>query len=77
MYEDTPLPSFVERYQDAFIGELRGFLTAVRDNTPVSVSAVDALAAVEAAVAARTSLEENRPVRVAHGVAPADGGTSR
>ena len=77
VYDDTPLPSFVERYQDAFISELRGFLTAVRENAPVAVSGADALAAVEAAVAARKSLEENRPVRVAHGATPADGGTSR
>jgi myo-inositol 2-dehydrogenase/D-chiro-inositol 1-dehydrogenase len=77
VYEDRPLPSFVERYQDAFIGELRAFLMAVRDNTEVSVSASDALAAVEAAVAARTSLAENRPVRVAERTAVAARGGSR
>jgi len=65
VYEDTPLPSFIERYQDAFIDELRAFIGCVRDGTPVSVTAEDALAAVRAAGAARTSMLENRPVRLA------------
>jgi len=77
VYEDPPLPSFVERYQDAFIGELRGFLTAVREGTDVAVSAADALAAVEAAIAAKRSLDENRQVRVAEGTAQAARGDSR
>ena len=64
VFEDTPLPSFIERYQDAFIEELRAFIGCVRDGSPVAVTAEDALAAVRAAGAARTSMLENRPVRL-------------
>lgn len=77
VYEDSPLPSFVERYQDAFIGELQGFLRSIREGGEVAVSGADALAAVEAAVAARTSLEQHRPVRVANQTRVVAGGGSR
>jgi myo-inositol 2-dehydrogenase/D-chiro-inositol 1-dehydrogenase len=65
VFADTPLPSFIERYQDAFIGELRAFIRCVRDGSPVAVSAEDALAAVRAAGAARSSMLSNRPIRLA------------
>jgi myo-inositol 2-dehydrogenase/D-chiro-inositol 1-dehydrogenase len=73
---DRPLPSFVERFREAFVAELRAFLRSVRERVPVEVGAPDALAAVRAAVAASISLSENRPVRVA--AAPAgEGGTDQ
>ena len=75
VFEDTPLPSFVERYQDAFVGELQAFVSSVADGTPVSVTAGDALAAVQAAVAATKSMAENRPVKLAESV-PATGGST-
>jgi myo-inositol 2-dehydrogenase/D-chiro-inositol 1-dehydrogenase len=62
VFEDPPLPSFPERYQDAFIRELQGFIGCVRSGTPVSVTAEDALAAVRASCAARLSMQDNRPV---------------
>jgi myo-inositol 2-dehydrogenase/D-chiro-inositol 1-dehydrogenase len=65
VFTDAPLPSFIERYQDAFIGELRAFIRCVRDGSQVSVTAEDALAAVRAAGAARSSMLTNRPVRLA------------
>jgi myo-inositol 2-dehydrogenase/D-chiro-inositol 1-dehydrogenase len=73
VFRDTPHPSFIERYQDAFIHELQSFIACVRDGTPVSVTAEDALAAVRAAGAARISMLENRPVRLTGQT----GGTSR
>ena len=73
VFEDIPLPTFVERYQDAFIGELRAFVGCVADGTPVSVTAADALAAVRAAVAATTSMAENRPVTLAAPVSATGG----
>jgi hypothetical protein len=36
----------------------------VRDETPVAATGEDALAAVQAACAARISMRENRPVRL-------------
>jgi len=56
--------SFGDRYTEAFIAELRGFLGSVREDRPVAVGAEDALAAVRAAHAARRSLAENRPIRL-------------
>jgi myo-inositol 2-dehydrogenase/D-chiro-inositol 1-dehydrogenase len=62
VFEDPPFPSFPERYQDAFIRELQGFIGCVRSGTTVSVTAEDALAAVRASCAARLSMQDNRPV---------------
>jgi myo-inositol 2-dehydrogenase/D-chiro-inositol 1-dehydrogenase len=73
VFSDMPLPSFIERYQEAFIGELRAFIRCVRDGSPVSVAAEDALAAVRAAGATRSSMLSNRPLRVAEHT----GGSSR
>jgi len=56
--------SFGDRYREAFVAELRGFLNSVREGGPVAVGAEDALAAVRAAHAARRSLAENRPIRL-------------
>jgi len=56
--------SFGDRYREAFVAELRGFLSSVREDRPVAVGAEDALAAVRAAHAARKSLAENRPIRL-------------
>lgn len=64
MLADRPHDTFVERYQEAFVEELRAFLRCVQDDSPVAVGAMDALAAINAAHAARTSVLENRSVRV-------------
>ena len=61
----TPHDGFVSRYQDAFIAELSGFLAAVRGDAPVVADADDALAAVRAAIAARESFNQNRPIQMA------------
>jgi myo-inositol 2-dehydrogenase/D-chiro-inositol 1-dehydrogenase len=71
----TPHDGFVSRYHEAFIGELRGFLAAVRGDSPVVAGADDALAAVRAAVAARESFNQNRPIRLADATEVAGGGT--
>jgi myo-inositol 2-dehydrogenase/D-chiro-inositol 1-dehydrogenase len=65
VFIDRPCPSFVERYREAFIAELRAFVQCVRDGSAVAVTGEDALAAVRAARAARISLLENRPVQLA------------
>ncbi|MGB3564325.1 MAG: inositol 2-dehydrogenase [Thermoanaerobaculia bacterium] len=65
VFVDRPHPSFVERYREAFIAELRSFVQCVRDGSPVAVTGEDALAAVQAACAAKISMQENRPVRLA------------
>ncbi|MFC1543173.1 inositol 2-dehydrogenase [Candidatus Neomarinimicrobiota bacterium] len=64
VFTDKPHYSFVERYEAAYIAELRAFFTNVRDQTPTPVSGEDALAAVSIARAAQQSYEQNRPVKV-------------
>jgi len=55
---------FLERYNDAFIEELKEFFTAVRDNKPTPVTGNDGLQAVLIAAAAKKSLLEHRPVKI-------------
>jgi len=72
----TPHDGFVSRYREAFMAELRGFLAAVRGDSPVVAGAGDALAAVRAAVAARESFNQNRPIGLAEAPVAAGGGTT-
>ena len=65
VFVDLPHPSFVERFREAFVAELRSFVQCVKDKAPVAVTGEDALAAVRAACAAKISLQENRPVKLA------------
>jgi len=74
---DKPHENFVGRYREAFIAELSAFVAAVRDGLPVRVGAEDALAAVKAAGAAKTSHLEHRPVRLSEDVQPTSGGKRR
>jgi myo-inositol 2-dehydrogenase/D-chiro-inositol 1-dehydrogenase len=60
----TPHDGFVSRYREAFVAELRTFLAAVRGEAPVAAGAEDALAAVRAAVAARESFQQQRPIQL-------------
>jgi len=71
----TPHDGFVSRYREAFIAELRTFLGAVRGEGPVAADAEDALAAVRAAVAARESFQQQRPVRLDAAASAAKGET--
>ena len=65
VFSDKPHFSYVERYEAAFIGELRAFFTCVREGTPPLVSGREANAAVRIALAAQESLQQNRPVQLA------------
>jgi myo-inositol 2-dehydrogenase/D-chiro-inositol 1-dehydrogenase len=72
VFADRPHETFVDRYRDAFVEELRAFLTCVRTHTKVAADAGDALAAIRAAQAAKISVLENRPVLLAE--SSAEGG---
>ena len=61
---EKPLFFFLERYMDSFRSEMRQFLEAVRNDTPVPVSALDALKPVQIAIAAKKSLESGVPVKI-------------
>lgn len=55
---------FLERFRDAYRDEIVAFLTAIRDDKPVSVTGDDGRAALQLAAAAEESLRHNKPVSV-------------
>ena len=62
VFMDQPLYSFIERYKQAYIAELNGFINCVEDGEKPVVDGHDALKAVLVAVAAQQSLKLNQPV---------------
>ncbi len=64
VFMDQPLYSFIERYKQAYIAELNGFINCVEDGGKPVVDGHDALKAVLIAVAAQQSLKLNQPVRL-------------
>ncbi|UCH09038.1 MAG: inositol 2-dehydrogenase [Fidelibacterota bacterium] len=65
VYSDKPHYSFVERYEAAFVEEMRAFFACVRNGSSPLVSGEDAQMAVKIAQAALESYQQNRPVEVA------------
>jgi len=59
-----PLYFFLERYQDAYLAELREFVHCVQTGTTPSVTGQDGLAPVIMGLAATKSLREGRPVKL-------------
>ena len=64
VHSEKPLYFFLERYMESFTAEMRDFITAIREDEPTPVSVEDGLKPVIIAMAAKKSLEENRPVRL-------------
>ncbi|NQU27957.1 MAG: inositol 2-dehydrogenase [Candidatus Marinimicrobia bacterium] len=62
VFMDQPHYSFIERYKDAYIAELKGFINCLETGGSPTVAGHDALKAVQVAVAAQQSLELNQPV---------------
>lgn len=56
---------FIDRFHDAYREELRAFLSVARGEMQSACSARDGLESVRVAVAARRSLSEHRPVKLA------------
>jgi len=54
--------SFIERYKEAYIEELRSFISCLENNTQPTVSGEDTYKAVKVAIAAQQSLKSNKPV---------------
>jgi myo-inositol 2-dehydrogenase/D-chiro-inositol 1-dehydrogenase len=61
---DKPYYSFVERYVEAYVAEMRSFFEAVASGSTPKVTGHDAIAAVQLAQSAQRSFETNRPVRI-------------
>ena len=58
------LDFFMDRYMRSYLTEVEAFLKALRDKTPMPVTGEDGLKAMLIAEAAKTSLKENRPVKL-------------
>lgn len=61
---EKPLYFFLERYMQSFSDEINEFVQAIEEDKEVSVNAVDGFNAVLIGVAAKKSLEEERPVKL-------------
>ena len=59
-----PLPTFVERYKNAYIAEMKAFVNSIINDTPVVASGEDVIMAQRAAIAAQKSLDTGKPVQV-------------
>jgi myo-inositol 2-dehydrogenase/D-chiro-inositol 1-dehydrogenase len=61
---DKPKYFFLERYQDAYVNELKAFVESILQNKPVLCNGDDGLQAEILAYAAKLSWEEKRPVSI-------------
>jgi myo-inositol 2-dehydrogenase / D-chiro-inositol 1-dehydrogenase len=59
-----PLHFFLERYAESYLLEMRAFIDAVVNQTPVPADGEDGLKSVIIALAAGVSARENRPVKL-------------
>lgn len=64
VHTPSPLYFFLERYNEAYIAEMRQFIEAVEKGAPVPVTGDDGRAPVVIGLAAWKSLRENRPVQL-------------
>jgi len=63
-HSDVPLYFNIERYPEAFYGEVKAFVDCLVNDTAPPVTGVDGRKAVVLSMASRKSYEENRPVPV-------------
>ncbi len=61
----SPLPEhfFLERYSAAYVAEIEAFVSAIRQDSAVPVGGRDGLMALVLGLAAKESLQKNRPVK--------------
>lgn len=62
---EKPKLFFLERYMEAYTREVASFIEAVKNDTPTEVNVEDGLKPVLIGLAAKLSLAENRPVKIA------------
>ena len=60
---DKPLHFFMDRYMEAYRVETIEFVKSITNDTPTPTNAHDGRAAMVMAIAAKRSLQENRPVK--------------
>jgi myo-inositol 2-dehydrogenase/D-chiro-inositol 1-dehydrogenase len=59
-----PLYFFLERYQEAYVAEMKAFIEAIQQDTPPPVTGLDGRVPVVMGLAAWRSYRENRPVKL-------------
>ena len=62
---EKPLYFFLERYMQSYAREIRAFVQAIEQDTETPLGITDGLEAVRMGLAAKKSLAEHRPVRMA------------
>lgn len=62
VFSDKPHYSFIERYKDAYIEEMKQFADCLVKGTPIPIDGNDALSVVKIAQAAQQSLVEKRSI---------------
>lgn len=62
---EKPMYFFLERYMLAYAAEINSFVDAISNDTPTAVNANDGLQPVLIGLAAKKSVEKNRPVSIA------------
>lgn len=60
----NPLPTFISRYQKAYLAEINSFIRVVLHDEPVLCTGEDAFIAQRVAISAQKSLESGYPVKV-------------
>ena len=65
VHASLPLNFFMDRYIEAYASEIKEFCRSIIDDTPISVSGKDGLLSVAIGLAAKKSLVEKRPVKIA------------
>jgi len=61
---DLPLHFFLERYQESYNSEMQDFVNALNTDGEMPVGGQDGLKSILIGLAARKSVEENRPVKI-------------
>lgn len=61
---EKPLWFFLERYNNAFINEIKAFADAIKNDTETLVNGVDGIMPVKIAMAAKKSMKEGRSVKI-------------
>ena len=58
------VPYFMERFENAYLAQIRNFIEHLKKGLPPSITGADAMAALRISVAANLSLREQRPVEI-------------
>lgn len=59
-----PLHFFLERYEKSYVNEMKEFVDALINNRKIPVGGEDGLISLKMGLAAKRSMEENRPVKL-------------